>query len=97
MSLNSKQRRYLRSLAHGLHTVIAVGHQGITAGVTAELNTVLNDHELVKMKLPDCERERRQEILEKLCAESNAEMVQTIGRIAVLYRAGDKNKIVLPR
>ena len=45
----------------------------------------LDDHELIKVKLALIEREDRQEVVETLKALPNTELVQTIGKVALLY------------
>ncbi len=52
----------------------------------AELDRALADHELIKVKLALPERDDRAVMLEELLAASGAERVQTIGKMALLYR-----------
>lgn len=98
MALTSSQIRYLRGLAHPLKPVLLLGGKGVTAGVLAELEQALDDHELIKVRLSGADRAARAVEIGKLAASSNAEAVQSIGRIAVLYRRNaDKPQIALPR
>lgn len=96
MPLTGKQRRYLRGLAHNKQPVLAIGRNNLTEAVLAELELVLNDHELIKIKLPEIDAKSRKALLEQLCAKSGAEFVQLIGRTGVVYRQGEKNRVVLP-
>lgn len=86
MSLSAAQRREYRAIAHNLKPVIIVGDKGLTEGVKKELERALDDHELVKVKIASNDREARQEAIAELCAQSGAELVQTIGKIAVVLR-----------
>lgn len=98
MSLTPSQRRYLRGLAHPLKPVLMLGAKGVTASLLAELEHALDDHELIKVKLPAGEREDRETALNQLLGASRAEKVQTIGHVAVLYRRNaDQPRIALPR
>jgi RNA-binding protein len=87
VSLSPAERRALRARAHGLKPVVTVGAAGLSEGVFAELHRALDDHELVKVRLPGASREERAELARALGEGTSAELVQTIGRIAVLYRA----------
>lgn len=98
MALTSTQTRYLRGLAHPLKPVLLLGGKGITAGVLAELEQALDDHELIKVRLSGADRAARGVEIGKLVESSHAEAVQSIGHIAVLYRRNkEKPGIALPR
>ncbi len=62
-----------------------IGQSGLTTGVLAELDQALNIHELLKVRIR-AERDERKLITEKICADSGAELIQSIGQIAVIYR-----------
>jgi RNA-binding protein len=96
MPLTKSQRRHLRRLAHTLKPVVMIGEKGITDNVLSELNRALTDHELIKVTIAGAERAERQMITETLCQVSQAKLVQTIGRISVLYRPCREPRIVLP-
>ncbi|AVJ55536.1 ribosome assembly RNA-binding protein YhbY [Idiomarina sp. OT37-5b] len=97
MSLSNKQKQFLKSKAHPLKPVVLLGANGLTEGVLAEIDQALNDHELIKVKVPEEERELRQQIIATIVAESGAEQVQVIGKTLVLYRAAEEPKIHLPK
>ncbi|MGZ8137236.1 MAG: ribosome assembly RNA-binding protein YhbY [Methylococcaceae bacterium] len=83
--MNSADKKKLRATAHNLKPVIMIGQAGLTAAVLAEIELALNTHELIKIKIR-AERDERKGIVEKICHETNAELIQTIGQIAVIYR-----------
>ncbi|MDR5866344.1 ribosome assembly RNA-binding protein YhbY [Halomonas koreensis] len=86
MSLSQAQKKAFRSIGHHLDPVVTVSENGLSEGVLAELDRALADHELVKVKLALPEREDRAAMLEELVAESGAELVQKIGKVALFYR-----------
>ncbi|MDN6319146.1 MAG: ribosome assembly RNA-binding protein YhbY [Marinobacter sp.] len=90
MSLSPEQRREYRAIAHNLKPVIIVGDKGLTENLQEELERALNDHELIKIKVASQDRETRQEAVSALCESSGAEVVQTIGKIAVILRRAKK-------
>ena len=90
MSLSPEQRREFRAIAHNLKPVIIVGDKGLSEGLRDELERALNDHELIKIKVASQDRDARQEAINALCESSGAELVQTIGKIAVILRRASK-------
>ncbi|APX91673.1 ribosome assembly protein YhbY [Halomonas sp. 1513] len=90
MSLSQAQKKAFRSIGHHLNPVVTVSENGISEGVIAELERALNDHELIKIKLALPERDDRAAMLEELVAQSGAERIQTIGKMALLYRHNPK-------
>jgi len=90
MSLSPEQRREYRAIAHNLKPVIIVGDKGLSEGLQEELERALNDHELIKIKVASQDRETRHEAITALCESSGAELVQTIGKIAVILRRAQK-------
>jgi RNA-binding protein len=96
MTLNIRQKKYLRQQAHSRKPVVTVGNQGLSAAVLAEMRIALRTHELLKIKLPAGERAARAMLLEQICRDADAESVQLIGRVAIIYRPSDKPKIQLP-
>ena len=83
--MNAANKKKLRAEAHTLKPVVMIGQSGLTAGVLAELDQALNIHELLKVRIR-AERDERKLITEKICADSGAELIQSIGQIAVIYR-----------
>ena len=68
----------------------------MTPALIREISQALDFHELLKIRLPGLEREQRRELLRLICEATEAEAVQEIGRIAVVYRRADKPRIALP-
>lgn len=97
MTLTTKQRQFLKGLAHHLSPVVMLGGNGLTEGVLAEIDNALNHHELIKVKIAGADREVKQLIIDAIVRETNAVNVQTIGHILVLYRQSDDKKITLPK
>ncbi|MBS9405182.1 ribosome assembly RNA-binding protein YhbY [Halomonas sp. TRM85114] len=86
MSLSQAQKKAFRSIGHHLDPVVTVSENGASEGVLAELERALNDHELIKIKLALPERDDRSAMLDELVKTSGAEKIQTIGKMALLYR-----------
>jgi RNA-binding protein len=86
MSLSQAQKKAFRSIGHHLDPVVTVSENGASEGVLAELDRALRDHELVKVKLALPDRDDRAAMLDELVTASGAELVQKIGKMALLYR-----------
>jgi RNA-binding protein len=96
--LTGKQKSYLRALAHKLKPVVQIGHQGVTDGLLAALDTALERHELLKVKVAGEAEVDAAEIAPKLQKASKSQLVQIIGHTLVLYRKRAENpKIVFPK
>lgn len=96
--LSPSQKRYLRGLAHGIKPVLLVGAKGVSQSLLAELDAVLDQHELVKVKLAAGDRDTRDAWIGEIAAHSTAALVQRIGNVAVLFRRNpERAGIALPR
>ncbi|MCD9088774.1 ribosome assembly RNA-binding protein YhbY [Stenotrophomonas sp. SY1] len=96
--LTPSQNRFLRGVAHDLKALLQIGGKGVTPAFLAELDEVLERHELVKVKIAAEDREARDAIVSELTEASGGVLIQRIGHVAVLYRpAKEKRQIVLPR
>ena len=76
----------LRAQAHGLNPVVMVGQKGLTDAVVRETDTALRAHELIKVRVFGDDRDEREQICRELCAATDAQLVQHIGKLLVLYR-----------
>ncbi len=86
MELTPAQRRALRAKAHHLQPVVIVGDAGLTPAVIGEIDVHLKSHELIKVKVQQGEREDRAGIANEIVDASGAALVQSIGKILVIYR-----------
>ena len=86
MTLNEQQKREFRSRGHHLKPVVTIGAAGLTPAVIRELDLSLEHHELMKVRLSGAGREQRRELIDAVCETCDAELVQAIGNIALLYR-----------
>jgi RNA-binding protein len=98
MTLSEAQKKHLRGLGHKLKPVVMVGEAGLSDSVLEEYRTTLDHHELIKVRVKAGDRAVRDRIIERLCAEGPAELVQRIGNMALVYRENPKKKkkILLP-
>ncbi|MCI0181917.1 MAG: ribosome assembly RNA-binding protein YhbY [Acidibacillus sp.] len=98
MTLTGKQARYLRTLAHPLQPVMQIGKGGMTDQVLDQIGLALEARELIKISVLSNSPLSVQEAAQAVQEGTKAEIVQTIGRIMIVYRRSqDHRTIVLPR
>lgn len=90
MALSNEQKKHFKSIGHHLKPVLIVAENGLTEGVLTELERALNDHELIKVQLRLTEREDRRALIDELVATARCELVQVIGKMALIYRKNPK-------
>lgn len=93
MALSNSEKKRFKTIGHDLKPVVIVAGNGLSEGVLGELERALNDHELVKIKLAIEDREDRKAIAEELCRRCSAELVQSIGKMLLIFRAANKPKL----
>lgn len=93
MPLSPENKKKFRSIGHGLKPIVTIAGNGLSEGVANELNRALDDHELIKIKLAIEDREQRKAITLEVCKANKAELVQTIGKTALIYRMAKKPKV----
>lgn len=97
MKFSESQKKYLRGLGHDLKPLVLVGDAGLSEGLLAEFETTLAHHELIKVRVKAGDRATRNAMIAELCSQSGAELIQSIGNIALLFRSNpDKRRIRIP-
>jgi len=86
LALSPAERRDLRAKAHPLHPVVSVGQHGLTPAVLHEIDVNLLAHELIKVRVFEDDRDAREALLTRICAELEAAPVQHIGKVFVVWR-----------
>ena len=95
--LSTKQRQFLKGLAHPLSPIVRVGKGGLTPSVIAETKKSLDAHELIKVRVEIDGGAERKRLVAQLAAETDSHAVGTIGKVAILYRAREEEpEIRLP-
>lgn len=96
--LTNNQKKFLRSMGHTLKPVVMIGQHGLTESVLAELESTMEKHELLKIKVRAQDRDEKQQMIDQIVKVSRSSLVQLIGNIVVIYRPFDEEpQIILPR
>ncbi|HIE78188.1 MAG TPA: ribosome assembly RNA-binding protein YhbY [Candidatus Thioglobus sp.] len=97
-NLTNNQKKYLRSLGHHLKPVVMVGQNGLSEAVLLELESTMEKHELLKIKIRTEDRDEKHKMIDKIVDYSKSNLVQVVGNIVLIYRPfKEESKIVLPR
>lgn len=104
IQLTPAERREQRANAHHLDPVVIVGGDGLTPAVQKEIDSALNAHGLIKVRVFNDDRAARELMYQQLTAELSAAPIQHIGKLLVLWRpqpekerAVDENRMPGPK
>jgi RNA-binding protein len=92
MNLSKVQNKRLRAESHQLKPVVMIGQNGLTEAVQNEIEVAIEHHELIKIRIPASEKSVKKQMVDAICKRHNAEPVQAIGNIAVIYRRNVKSE-----
>ena len=96
--LTSKQKKHLKALAHELDPVVRIGRGGVSDAVAAETVRSLDAHELIKVRIDAEDGDDRRTLAGQLAERTDADLVGTVGKIAILYREREEDPTIrLPR
>ncbi|WP_297131535.1 YhbY family RNA-binding protein [uncultured Eubacterium sp.] len=92
--MTSKERAAWRAKANSLEAIIQIGKEGITDNLITQIDDTLDVRELIKIRVhletaPQTPKELAPQLAERL----DAEVIQVIGGIIVLYREADPERI----
>ncbi|WP_409523769.1 YhbY family RNA-binding protein [Nitrincola sp. MINF-07-Sa-05] len=87
MSLTPEQKKQFRTIGHRLNPIVMIAGNGLTENIQLEVDRALEDHELIKVRFTVGDRELKRKLINELCEIVEAEAVQVIGNIALVYRA----------
>jgi len=92
MSLSRTAIRALRAETHrrSLKPVVMIGQQGLSEAVQNEIANAVTHHELIKIRLPALEKSDKSQLIEKICRDNQADLIQAIGHIIVIFRQNTK-------
>ena len=88
--LTTKQKQFLKGLAHPLSPLVQIGKEELTPGVLESIRTELLNHELIKVKIgSNCGLDKH-ETSTILADQTASALVQLIGKTIVLYKPNPK-------
>ena len=94
MTLTSREKAHLRSLAHSLDPVVRIGRAGLSDSVVAETQRALDSHELIKVRIDADAAPERRSLAEDLAERTGADLAGTVGKVAMLYRRREEDPAI---
>ena len=93
-ALSGKQKRFLRAKGNRLEDRLVIGHGGISDNCKKNLNDLLTQFELVKVRLKPAAGLDRKEAAVFLVNKSGAQLIQVFGSTVLLYRQNAEKRVI---
>ena len=91
MNLSSKERAFLKKLAHDLEPVVRIGKGGIDDDVIESIVNVVKKRELIKVKiLQNSSVELEREIGNEIADKTGSVYVDGIGKVMIFFKPDNK-------
>lgn len=92
MELTSGQIKRLRAEGHRLKLkpIVIIGQKGLSENLHQEIDSALDHHELLKLRIPALDKAGKKELAGLICDQHTATLVETIGSIIVIYRGNEE-------
>ncbi len=88
--ITTKQRAFLRGLGNALDPVMQVGKEGLGENSLIAIRELLDARELIKIKVLQNSPSSAREVCDLACKKLDAEPVQVIGSMIILYKKSTK-------
>ena len=88
--ISKAELKRFRAIGHSLKPIVTIAGNGTSEAVLGELNRALKDHELIKIRINAEDRQDRAETIERVRIDSEAQVIQRIGNVALLYKPASK-------
>lgn len=90
--LKGKQRSFVKKLANPMKPLIQVGKDGLTESVMAQIDKLLNDHEIVKVNVLNNSLLDAKETALEVCEQLKSDFISALGNKFVIYRESRTKK-----
>ncbi len=92
MNLSSKERAFLKKIAHNIDPVVRIGKEGIDENVITSIALAVKKRELIKVKiLQNSSVEIDRELGNEISRKTESVFVDTIGKVLIFFKADNKN------
>jgi RNA-binding protein len=86
MNTVEKMKKELKKQAHHLKPVVMLGNSGLTENVHHEIETALESHELIKIRISGADNDKKNELIQQILSHHQAELIDQIGHVIVIYK-----------
>ena len=96
--ISTKQKLYLKKISHSLKPVVLIGQNGLSENVLNEIDSSIEKHELIKVKISQADKQATNQMVEEILNFTYAEFVNKIGHVIVIFKQNKKNPVItLPK
>ncbi len=99
--LSSRQKQFLKALAHPLNPLVQIGKEGLSSGIIDTVKAELLNHELIKVKIGNNSGLEKHTTSQAVAEQTESVLVQLIGKVFVLFKANlekaKDSRIKLPK
>ncbi len=92
-ALTSQDIRDLKNKLHQLKPAVVINSKVLHDGVFQEIDSALNNSELIKIRTHATSGEELVKIGKEICENLGAVLIQTIGYIIAIYRKNEVNEV----
>lgn len=89
-TLTTRQKQYLKGMAHPLNPLVQVGKEGLSVGIIEQIKKELLLHELIKVRIGNNSGLEKKSGSIDIAEQSESIMVQLIGKTVVLFKSNPK-------
>ncbi|WP_341784631.1 YhbY family RNA-binding protein [Lactococcus garvieae] len=91
MELTGKQKRYLRSLAVNIRSIVQIGKSGVSNEILTSIRHAADARELIKVNILQNSDETAEDVA-AMIDEMGLNVVQIIGRNVVVFKVSDRKE-----
>ncbi len=92
MTLSSKERAFLKKLAHNVDPVVRIGKDGVDDLLAENIAKAVKKRELIKVKiLQNSDVKLTRELAEEIAKKTKSTFVDSVGRVIILFKPNDKD------
>ena len=95
MILSQSFKKQLRTIGHQLNPAVIISSKGLHENLLIEMKTALDNHELIKIKLVNKNREEKKEWEKSICETLAAELIQRVGNVLLVYKKSEEQNTKL--
>ena len=89
--LSTRQIRQLKKQAHGIRPRVQIGKNGINEDIISNIDKILHDHELIKIKYLE-HKTQRNNLTAIISEKTDSKIIDMIGNTAILFRRSTDHK-----
>ena len=86
--LDNRTKQKLKARGQRLEPGAQIGKAGLTSGVTRNLIALLEQNDLLKVRLPGLPPDERRTLADQLAEATEATVLHRVGRTVLLYKDG---------